>query len=92
MDYEGKTFAGPVQLDGNSYTNCTFRQVHFVYGGGSLSMDKCQMDEFTWQFTGDLANGLNALHQLFGQEGMIAIIRGFTEPPGGVIELPPKAG
>ena len=88
MDHEGKTFVGPVELDGNSYRKCTFRQVDFIYGGGSLSMEDCRIEEFTFQFTGDLANGLYALYQLFGQEGMLTIIRGFTEPPRGVVELP----
>lgn len=93
MEYEGRTFVGQVALDGNSYKDCTFRQVNFVYGGGTLSIENCRLEEFTWQFTGDLANGLHALYQLFGQEGMLAIIRGFTEPPrGGVVELPPKQG
>ena len=91
MDHQGKTFAGQVELDGNSYKDCTFRRVHFIYGGGALSIENCRLEEFTWQFTGDLANGLHALYQLFGQEGMLTIIRGFTEPSQGVVELPPKA-
>ena len=39
-------------------------------------------------FGGQLANGLYALYQLFGTEGMLQILRGFTEPgEGGEIEL-----
>lgn len=78
-----------VVLDGNTYRGCTFEGVVFVYGGGALVIEDCRMDRFSWRFTGDLANGLFALYQLFGQEGLLAIIRGFTEPRGGEIELPP---
>ena len=92
MDFVDESFEGDVVLDGNNYRNCTFRKVRFIYGGGALSMENCRMDEFSWQFTGDLANGLYALYQLFGQDGMFAIIRGFTEPREGVVELqlPPR--
>ena len=45
------------------------------------------------RFAGPLANGLHALYQLFGTEGMLQIIRGFTQPPeGDVVELPPHDG
>jgi hypothetical protein len=88
MEFVHRIFeGGDIVLDGNSYRNCTFRKVRFVYGGGSLKMDDCQMDEFSWQFTGELANGLFALYQLFGQEGLLTIIRGFTEPKEGIVEL-----
>jgi hypothetical protein len=90
MDYQGKRFVGTVELDGNSYKDCSFRRVKFVYGGGSLHMENCQLDEFSWELTGDLANGLHALHQLFGLEGMLTILRGFVEPTTGVVELQPK--
>ena len=45
-------------------------------------------------FGGQLANGLYALLQLFGVEGMLQIIRGFTQPGDGKeIELtPPTQG
>ena len=89
MDFENETLRGEVILDGNNYKNCTFEQVQFVYGGGTLNMDNCFMNEFSWRFTGDLANGLFALHQLFGTEGLLTIIRGFVEPKPGVVELPP---
>ena len=88
MDFVDQSFEGEVVLDGNSYRNCTFRRVQFVYGGGELQIQNCNMDEFSWRFTGDLANGLYALYQLFGQDGMLAIIRGFTEPGAGTVELP----
>jgi hypothetical protein len=76
-----------VELDGNSYEHCTFHDVVFVYGGGELAMEGCSMDRFSWRFTGALANGLYALYQLFGTDGMLQIIRGFTDPVAGEIEL-----
>ena len=88
MDYKNETFEGVnVELDGNSYENCVFHNVVFIYGGGELNMATCSMDRFSFSFRGALANGLDALYQLFGTEGMLQIIRGFTDPSAGEIEL-----
>lgn len=89
MDYKGETFEGTtVTLDGNSFENCVFRNVVFDFSGGELEMKDCSMDRFSFRFGGALANGLYALYQLFGTEGMLQIIRGFTEPSAtGEIEL-----
>jgi hypothetical protein len=90
VDYKDQVFENvDVPLDGNSYENCTFRNVVFDYGGGELVMKNCGMDRFSFRFNGALANGLYALYQLFGTEALLQIIRGFTEPnqAGGDIEL-----
>lgn len=91
MDYVNERFEGvTVTLDGNSYRDCTFENVTFHYSGGSLDMANCRMDRFAFQFGGDLANGLHALYQLFGTDGMLTILRGFTDPqPGEVVLTPP---
>ena len=84
MDYKDQTFDGvTVELDGNSYDNCVFRDVVFHYSGGDLVMKNCDIDRFSFRFGGALANGLFALYQLFGTEGLLQIIRGFTEPSEG---------
>ncbi|WP_308514617.1 hypothetical protein [Sphingomonas flavescens] len=81
MDYKNENFEGvTVDLDGNSFKDCTFRDVTFKYAGGDLTMENCGMDRFRFQFDGALANGLFALYQLFGTEALIQIIRGFTDP------------
>ncbi|TFI58156.1 hypothetical protein E2493_11270 [Sphingomonas parva] len=93
MEFVGQAFEGEVRLDGNSYRDCSFEKVHFIYGGGALSMDNCRLNEFTWQFTGDLANGLHALYQMFGKDGLLQIINGFIDPRAGVVtelQLPSK--
>lgn len=88
MDYVDQTFEGvTVELDGNSFKNCTFRDVTFQYSGGDLAMENCGMDRFRFQFGGALSNGLFALYQLFGTEALLQIIRGFTEPTSGQVEL-----
>ena len=88
MDFVDQNFEGTtVELDGHSFENCTFHNVVFHYGGGDLTMTNCSMDRFSFQFHGALANGLFALYQLFGTEGLLQIIRGFTEPTSGEIEL-----
>ena len=88
MDYVDQTFEGvTVDLDGNSFKNCTFRDVTFQYSGGDLKIDNCGMDRFRFQFGGALANGLFALYQLFGTEALLQIIRGFTEPSESQVDL-----
>ena len=91
MDHKDQTFDGvTVELDGNSFENCIFRNVVFHYAGGPLFMKNCDMDRFSFRFDGALANGLFALYQLFGTEALLQIIKGFTEPgDAGEIELAP---
>jgi hypothetical protein len=91
MDHIDHVFeAGTLTLDGNSFTNCTFRDITFHYSGGPVEMADCKFERFSFQFGGDLAQGLHTLYQLFGTEGMLTLLRGFTEPATGVVELPPK--
>ena len=88
MDHANQTFdSGTITLDGNSYVDCTFRNVVFHYSGGPVEMSNCSMDRFSFQFGGDLAQGLFTLYQLFGTEGMLTILRGFTEPSEGEVTL-----
>lgn len=77
----------PVELDGKTFKNCTFRNVVFDYSGGDLHMEQCRIESFRFRFGGPLATGLYALYQLFGTEGMLQIIRGFTQPVEGEVEL-----
>ena len=88
MDYKDQTFEDTtVELDGNSFENCIFNEVVLHYAGGELSMKNCHFDRFSFAFGGALANGLFALYQLFGTEGMLQIVGGFLEPTKGEIEL-----
>ena len=88
MEYFDRRFEGEtVSLDGNSYTNCTFRDVILVFGGGDLHMTNCDIDRFRFQFEGQLANGLHAIYQLFGTEALLKIIRGFVEPSSEPVEI-----
>lgn len=95
MDYKNETFEGvEVELDGNTYERCRFNDVLFRFSGGNIEMKECAIERFSFVFGGPLANGLFALLQLFGKEGMLQIIRGFLEPGDGKeIELaPPTQG
>lgn len=88
MEFEGKTFEGEtVSLDGNTYRDCTFNKVLFQYAGGPVEMSECALNNFSFQFGGDLAQGLFTLFQLFGTDGMLQIIRGFTDPQPGEVVL-----
>ena len=92
MDYVDQTFEDTaVELDGNSFDNCTFRNVIFQFSGGDLMMKNCDIDRFSFQFGGALANGLYAIQQLFGTEALLQIIRGFTDPSEGDVELAPRS-
>ena len=78
MQFTDQVFdGGEVPLDGNSYSNCTFRNVTLQYAGGDLDMTDCALESFRLQFFGDLERGLFTLYQLFGEEGLVRIIRGF---------------
>jgi hypothetical protein len=88
MDFVDRVFdGGTVELDGNSFSNCTFRNVTLKYAGKAVDMSDCGMENFSFQFDGDLAQGLFTLYQLFGTEGMLQIIRGFTQPQDGVTKI-----
>jgi hypothetical protein len=90
MEFVDQAFKGvTVELDGNRYIRCTFVDVIFHYAGGPLDMEGCGMDRFSFQFDGDLARGLFTLYQLFGTDGMLRILRSFTDPKPGetVIQL-----
>lgn len=88
MNYSDETFENvPVELDNNVFENCTFRNVLFGYSGGDLKMENCKIESFSFRFGGALGTGLFALYQLFGTEGMLQIIRGFTQPVPGEVEL-----
>lgn len=88
MDYDNQRFENTeVVLDGNVFRNCSFNDVTFDYSGGPVDMVACNVDRFSMKFGGDLAQGLFMLYQLFGTEGMLQIIRGFTEPTSGEIQI-----
>lgn len=72
-----------ISLDGNAYRRCSFFNVVFQYAGGPVEISDCAMDHVRFQFGGDLARGLHTLYQLFGTEGMLSILRGFTDPAPG---------
>ena len=62
VDYVDQTFEDTVvELDGNNFENCTFRNVIFQFSGGDLVMKNCDIDRFSFQFGGALANGLYAI-------------------------------
>lgn len=88
MEHTDEVFENvTVELDEQVFRRCTFRNVLFQYSGGDLQMQECNIESFQINFGGPLANGLYALYQLFGIEGLTQIIRGFTEPGGGEITL-----
>ena len=88
MVYENEHFEGvKVTLDGNTYRKCSFKNVQLNYSGGPVEMSECGMDQFSFAFGGDLSQGLFTLYQLFGTEGMLQIIRGFTDPSAGGGEI-----
>ncbi|MBQ1497410.1 MAG: hypothetical protein IIZ38_03770 [Sphingomonas sp.] len=88
MEYDKQRFENAeVVLDGNVFRNCSFNEVILVYSGGPVEMADCSIERFSMKFGGDLAQGLFTLYQLFGTEGMLQIIRGFTQPTEGEIQL-----
>ncbi|MBX3566299.1 MAG: hypothetical protein KF730_17195 [Sphingomonas sp.] len=88
FDHDGETFeGGSISIDNKNFRNCTFQNVVIQYAGGPVEMVGSTMNSFSFQFGGDLAQGLFTLYQLFGTDGMLQIIRGFTDPQPGEIVI-----
>lgn len=88
MEFVDKHFRNEtVVLDNNSFRGCSFLDVVFEYSGKPVEISECGMDRISFKFGGDLATGLFTLYQLFGTDGMLKILRGFTEPSQGEIAL-----
>ena len=88
MEFVERAFSNEtVVLDDNVFRDCSFMDVLFEYDGKGVEMANCSMDRISFKFGGDMATGLFTLYQLFGTEGMLKILRGFTEPHGGEVEL-----
>lgn len=67
MDYHQTVFdGGEVQLDGNSFDGCTFKDTVIAYDGGPVAIVGCTFTgSGEWRFGGDLATGLEMLGRLF---------------------------
>ncbi|HEX8450770.1 MAG TPA: hypothetical protein VF647_01670 [Longimicrobium sp.] len=87
MNIENQAFQDErVVLDGNSYTNCTFRRCVLVYSAtAEMSLTNCNFEMVEWEFDGPAARVLSFLHATYqngrdGEEFVRAIFRNFKKP------------
>lgn len=87
MNIENRSFQDEqVVLDGNTYTNCTFRRCVMVYSATSeMSLTNCRLEGVEWAFDGPAARVLSFLHATYqggrdGEEFVRAIFRNFKKP------------
>jgi hypothetical protein len=73
-----------VHLDGTVFQGCSFKDVVFIYGGGSLpDLSDCSIDGCSWKFE-DAADRtiilIRALAQAMGPEGQAFVEKIFLRP------------
>ena len=69
MDHNNQTFENVrVVADGDSFTDCTFRNVIIEFAGGTTGFTRCGFEEEKWEFGGDLGLGLVTLARLYAND------------------------
>jgi hypothetical protein len=75
-----------VALDGESFSDCEFRDCRLVYSGGPLpSFEGCRFDDCEWKFEDAAARTLAHLKLVWGAGGKAqiqALIKAITESSG----------
>jgi hypothetical protein len=75
-----------VALDGESFSDCEFRDCRMVYSGGETpSFDGCKFDSCEWKFEDAAARTLAHLKVVWGAGGKAqiqALIKAITESGG----------
>lgn len=65
MNHIGKSFRRRVRLDGNTYTDCKFRNAELVFRGGSPpTFVNCEFYRVTFGFDGAAANTILMLKRM----------------------------
>ena len=68
-----------VPLDGESFSDCEFRQCRLVYAGGEPpSFSGCRFDDCDWRFEGPAARTLEHLKVVWGA-GAKAVVQGLIK-------------
>jgi hypothetical protein len=83
MDYHDETFEDKeVELDGNTYTGCTFKRcIMVITGAAPFHLLACNTFQCVYAFKGAAYRGIHSLHLLYGNgeraavEGYIQLIR-----------------
>lgn len=73
-----------VVLDGESFSDCEFRECRLVYSGGELPVfEHCRFDEVEWKFEGAAARTLAYLKLVWGAGGKAPVQAMIKEITGG---------
>ncbi len=75
--HENETFENTtVELDGETFVNCTFKNVTLAYSGGAPPhLDACNFDDFTFDFRGAASNTAIFMRALSETTGGDEVIR-----------------
>lgn len=69
MHYRNETFGSvEVQIDGATFTDCTFNGTVLRYDGGRISFSGCNFNNIEWRLGGDFQYALNTMRK-FGRLG-----------------------
>ena len=73
-----------VALDGESFSDCEFRECRLVYSGGEPPVfERCRFDEVEWKFEGAAARTLAYLKLVWGAGGKAPVQAMIKEITGG---------
>jgi hypothetical protein len=74
-----------VALDGDSFSDCEFRDCRLVYGGGELpNFSNCRFDNVEWKFEGAAARTLGQLKLVWSLGGKAPVQAFIKEITGAV--------
>ena len=91
MEYEGQTLSGAVELDGNSFDNCRFKDATLIYRGGDAPrLVNCSFDPAQVEFQDAAANTVRLLGAMAGPESALRylVARMFWQMLGAGGDLP----
>jgi hypothetical protein len=73
-----------VVVDGESFSDCEFRECRLVYSGGELPVfESCRFDEVEWKFEGAASRTLAYLKLVWGAGGKAPVQAIIKEITGG---------
>ena len=79
-----------IQLDGSTFTNCTFRACKLIYNGlFAVTLDRCKFDNVKWRFAGPAGDTVLFMQLLYKAGAVELIENTFRNIRGEVVEQGP---
>lgn len=88
-DFRNQVLQGRQPLDGNSFTDCEFKDAQLVYGGGAHpQLVNCRFTASRFVFEGEAANTMNLLRGMLRPESNLrSFVLGMMPEIGGVAPI-----